>query len=52
MNRTLNDADVWELVAGGCNAHEIATYAGVSMLTAHSMIAAASRRYARLELAA
>lgn len=52
MRRGLTDADVWEFVVGGCNAHEIAAYAGVSMLTAHSMIAAASRRYARLELAA
>lgn len=52
MSRVLTPADVWTFLESGCNAREIAAYAGVSLLTAHAMVAHASRAYGRLELAA
>jgi hypothetical protein len=36
--RPLSSADVWELLRNGCNAHEIATAAGVTLATAIGMI--------------
>ncbi|WP_223621189.1 hypothetical protein [Lysobacter sp. ESA13C] len=41
----LTDDDVINLLVAGCNAHEIATYAGVSAATAWSMISHAHRAY-------
>lgn len=43
----LTDADVWTFLEAGCNVHEIATYAGVTRLTAIAMVAHATRTYAR-----
>lgn len=42
----LTDADVWTLVSGGCNANEIATFAGIAVSAAHALIAHATRAYA------
>lgn len=47
MNLELTDDDVWTLVAAGCNAAEIAAYAGVSESTAKAMAARARRVYAQ-----
>ncbi len=52
MSRILSPSDVWTFLESGCNAHEIAAYAGVSLLTAHAMVSHATRAYGRLELAA
>ena len=34
----VTDADVWAFLSAGCNAREIADYAGVSLETAKAMI--------------
>jgi len=49
MTRPLTDADVLTFVLAGCNAAEIAAYAGVSELTARAMIAHARVEYSRGE---
>lgn len=46
MNRELTPDDVWVLTTAGCNAHEIAAFAGVSLSAATAMIFHATRRYA------
>lgn len=43
----LTDADVWGFLEAGCNANEIAAYAGVSQSTALAMIVHATRIHAR-----
>jgi DNA-directed RNA polymerase specialized sigma24 family protein len=43
----LSMADVWTLLCAGCNAREIAAYAGVSLSTAWALIARATRCYAK-----
>lgn len=43
----LTDADVWILILEGCNANEIAAYAGVTVSCAHALMAHATRTYAR-----
>lgn len=43
----LSDRDVFELLRQGCNAHEIAAYAGVASSTAWSMVTHAHHAYAR-----
>ncbi|QWF19281.1 hypothetical protein [Lysobacter capsici] len=45
MRPDLSDRDVFELLKAGCNAQEIAAYAGVSSATAWSMISHAHRAY-------
>lgn len=52
MSCQVTPADVWTFLEAGCNAREIAAYAGVSLLTAHAMVSHATRAYGRLELAA
>lgn len=42
----LTDSDVWTLVSEGCNANEIAAFAGVAVSAAHAMMAHATRAYA------
>lgn len=46
-HRNLSDADVWTFLEAGCNAREIAAYAGVSLTTALSMVHHATRTHAR-----
>lgn len=46
MNGQLNAIDVWTLIAAGCNAREIAAFAGVAMSVAYAMVANATRHYA------
>lgn len=48
----LTDADVWTFVSAGCNASEIAAFAGVAVSAAHALMAHATRGYAALGLAA
>jgi hypothetical protein len=43
----LSIADVWTLLCAGCNAPEIAAYAGVSLSTAWALIARATRTSAK-----
>ncbi len=52
MSRILTPAQVWRLMAEGCNANEIAAWAGVSHSVAVAMMANAARRYADRRLAA
>lgn len=47
MNTELTDADVMTFALAGCNADEIAAYAGVSASTAKAMLAHARAVYAR-----
>lgn len=47
MRHKLSDADVWTFLEAGCNANEIAAYAGVTRLTAIAMIAHATRAHGR-----
>lgn len=47
MKNELTDADVWTFLEAGCNAVEIAAYAGVSRTTAIAMVARSTRRHAR-----
>lgn len=42
----LTDADVWTLLLAGCNAVEIAAWAGVSRAVAVAMMHRAARLYA------
>lgn len=48
----LTDDDVWTFICAGCNAHEIATWAGVTTSAAHAMMAHATRLYAHPQRAA
>lgn len=47
MKHELTDADVIAFALAGCNAAEIAAYAGVSESTAKAMLAHARALYAR-----
>lgn len=47
----LTDADVWSLICEGCNAAEIAAYAGIARSAALAHMAHATRAYAHLEAA-
>lgn|GEM_PF-5134275 len=43
----LTDADVWGFLEAGCNAREIAAFAGVTLTTALAMVAHATRKHGR-----
>ena len=47
MNHTLTDADVWTFLAAGCNAAEIAAFAGIATSTAAAWIAHVRCQFAR-----
>ena len=47
MNTELTDDDVLTFVLAGCNAREIAAYAGIAVSTAHARMAHALNVYAR-----
>ena len=52
MNRRLTPKQVWAFMASGCNADEIADWAGVKRATAVAMMANAARKFADIRKAA